>query len=712
MAKIRIGIGSDFRLKDQKLGLGENNPQERLDVAGVAKGQDLKVTGISSLTAYEGFLRADHQITENTTLTFDQGPVSSLSGEIIVGTGQTVTVNEVVKETAGVGNGSGDQWFDINGNHAFKTNGDPTWDGSAFVYDGTGDYHSLSGGDTSTFEVGSSNFTLEQWVNITANSSIVGTFFSKGNDNSVGTNFMSLQTTGANTTPGFFFGSGVALLSGSSVGTGGWHHYVVTRSGNNFTLYVDGTSVDTATSSSSLASGITGGINIGAQSYSVSTDGRKLNGKISITRLYSGRVLTAAEVTSNYNAGHTATTSAVAATVDLNANNPASYPGTVRDVDTTDVTRAGGSEVECLKVFNTFTPPSGGTNERPYAPKPGELYYNYDFKTIEFFDGYGWRQVDNTTRSGRAVFAGGYITGDSRTKEMILIQIHTRGNATYFGDLANAAATDIQGVGSEVRGVLTGGYDGGRTTAMDYITIASEGNGIDFGNLTVGRNALGSASSSTRGLAAGGNAGSNAINTIDYIQISTLGDALEFGDLTNERTPSGGISSPTRGVFGSGDDYAPGWTGLSVRTLDYSTFASKGNAVDFGEDSAARITGNGCGNGIRGCWAGGYIAPTLGGTASAIMEGGRAMTYVTIASTGNAIEFGTLTMGSRTYIGASSTKTRGIFTGGSAYPVHYNEIDYIQFASLGDSLDFGDLPREKGYMTGSVSDSHGGLGGF
>jgi hypothetical protein len=106
MAKLRIGIGSDFRLKDQKLGLGKNNPQERLDVAGVAKGQDLKVTGISSLTAYEGFLRADHQIAENTTLSSDQGPVSSLSGEIIVGTGQTVTVSKVEDEFANANNGT------------------------------------------------------------------------------------------------------------------------------------------------------------------------------------------------------------------------------------------------------------------------------------------------------------------------------------------------------------------------------------------------------------------------------------------------------------------------------------------------------------------------------------------------------------------------------------------------------------------------------
>ena len=389
---------------------------------------------------------------------------------------------------------------------------------------------------------------------------------------------------------------------------------------------------------------------------------------------------------------------------------------TTNIITPSNITQAGSGQLNSLKVFNTFTPPSGGTNERPAGAKPGQLFYNYDLKTIEFYDGNGWRQVDNTTRSGRAVFAGGYITGNVRTKEMMLIQIHTRGNATYFGDLANDETTDKQGVSSQVRGVFAGGYNAGRRVDMDYITIASEGNGIDFGNLTIVKNSFGSASSSTRGLFAGGATSTptvNSTNVIDYIQISTLGDALDFGDLTNERTVSGGISSPTRGVFGAGDDYAaPAWTGLSVGTLDYSTFASKGNAVDFGEDSVARIQGNGCGNGIRGCWTGGYIAPTLGGSAAERGETARAMTYVTIASTGNAIQFGTLTMGSRYYIGASSTSTRGIWTGGSSYPVHHKEIDYVNFASLGDSLDFGDLYREKGYMTGSVSDSHGGLGGF
>ena len=75
------------------------------------KGKELKVVGVSSQTGYEGFLRADHQIEEETQLNFGQGINASLSGEIIVGTGQTVTINENFKETVAVGNGSNNEWY-------------------------------------------------------------------------------------------------------------------------------------------------------------------------------------------------------------------------------------------------------------------------------------------------------------------------------------------------------------------------------------------------------------------------------------------------------------------------------------------------------------------------------------------------------------------------------------------------------------------------
>ena len=68
----------------------------------------------------------------------------------------------------------------------------------------------------------------------------------------------------------------------------------------------------------------------------------------------------------------------------------------------------GQGSIKSLKVSNTFIPPIGGTVDRPSAPKPGALFYNKDFKTIEYWDGNFWRQVDNTTRSGRCVIASGY----------------------------------------------------------------------------------------------------------------------------------------------------------------------------------------------------------------------------------------------------------------------------------------------------------------
>ena len=64
----------------------------------------------------------------------------------------------------------------------------------------------------------------------------------------------------------------------------------------------------------------------------------------------------------------------------------------------------GQGSIKSLKVSNTFTPPIGGINDRPTAPQPGALYYNKDFKTIEYWDGNFWRQVDNTTRRGRGVY--------------------------------------------------------------------------------------------------------------------------------------------------------------------------------------------------------------------------------------------------------------------------------------------------------------------
>ena len=64
--------------------------------------------------------------------------------------------------------------------------------------------------------------------------------------------------------------------------------------------------------------------------------------------------------------------------------------------------------------------------------------------------------------------------------------------------------------------------------------------------------------------------------------------------------------------------------------------------------------------------------------------------FVTIASTGNATDFGNLTVGRR---GASAiaNSTRSVFAGGFGSPTRVDTIDYVTIQSTGDAADFGNL---------------------
>ena len=83
------------------------------------------------------------------------------------------------------------------------------------------------------------------------------------------------------------------------------------------------------------------------------------------------------------------------------------------------------------------------------------------------------------------------------------------------------------------------------------------------------------------------------------------------------------------------------------------------------------------------------------------------ISYITIASKGDAIDFGNLSAG-RGYVPGVSNLIRGVFAGGRE-PTIVNTIEYVEFATLGNAIDFGDLTVARGNLVG-ISDSHGGLG--
>tara|TARA_B100002019_G_scaffold95535_1_gene82253 strand:+ start:8 stop:1171 length:1164 start_codon:yes stop_codon:yes gene_type:complete len=184
----------------------------------------------------------------------------------------------------------------------------------------------------------------------------------------------------------------------------------------------------------------------------------------------------------------------------------------------------------------------------------------------------------------------------------------------------------------------------------------------------------------TRGLLGGGSPdNSNGTNTITFITISTLGADQDFGDLTDIRKQAGGASSRTRGLFSGGS--RPGFTS---NVTDFVTIASTGNAQDFGDNYNDNGTGQGeqyggTSNGTRAVWNGGYRSGTNINTIS----------YNTISSTGNALDFGDRTTGGFS-LGAVNSTTRSIAAGGTN-PGVLNIIDFVIMSTLGNASDFGDL---------------------
>ena len=69
MPNIRVGYGSDFVVKDQKVGIGSDNPQATLDVAGDIRG-NFNVSGVTTLTSYSGFKVQKQNVYKPSTIGF------------------------------------------------------------------------------------------------------------------------------------------------------------------------------------------------------------------------------------------------------------------------------------------------------------------------------------------------------------------------------------------------------------------------------------------------------------------------------------------------------------------------------------------------------------------------------------------------------------------------------------------------------------------
>ena len=328
----------------------------------------------------------------------------------------------------------------------------------------------------------------------------------------------------------------------------------------------------------------------------------------------------------------------------------------------------------------------------------GAIRFNSDSQKLEYWMGSAWMQIQtfspNLDGGVRGFFMGG---GDpAPTNRIDFITIPTQGDAVDFGNLTQ---TRMEGaaLSNRTRALAAGDSVPGSNDEIDVFTMASKGNASDFGNLLSATNnaqGMGALANATRGIFGGGyQSGSGQINILQFVTIDTNGNAIDFGDLdgTNYSGVVGG-SSPTRGLW-----YGGGPSGSANTAITFVTIASTGNSSDFGEKIDTKSHGTAAGNSIRN-----------------LLYAGQSMTnqieFVTIATTGNSIDFGDMTITTRYSATAASSPTRGV-VGGGGYPNRTNVIDYNQIMTQGNSVDFGDLVTERFLcVKGCVSTGHGGLG--
>ena len=296
----------------------------------------------------------------------------------------------------------------------------------------------------------------------------------------------------------------------------------------------------------------------------------------------------------------------------------------------------------------------------------------------------------NTLVSGTR---GIWIGGEPLTSTMGYATLETGGDTKLFGDCVHGGSglANCGTIGSRTRGIQAGGEPS--TSTMASFTFASLGNAVHDGeDLTSSRRFVTGISGSDRGIWLGGSEPTR-VNKIEYISISSFGDSIDFGDLQEAKDCGGGGAWSNGVIGGVMGGYIEGGTNSTL--IEYVTIPTLGNSQTFGDTLESKHNVASTSNSIRGIGAGG--SPS---NSSAIQ-------YINISTKGNANDFGDLETGTTAMNGCASP-VRAVWGGGST-PSKTDKMVYVSFATTGTSVDFGGLSQGSVQNASAMSNNHGGL---
>ena len=347
------------------------------------------------------------------------------------------------------------------------------------------------------------------------------------------------------------------------------------------------------------------------------------------------------------------------------------------------------------------------SSSEPSSPENGAIWWDTTNEKIFIYIAGEWKETIGIAAGISWGGARGFRLGGTSSNIIEYFDIQNSGNATDFGDISGTQSVGGGACGNTSRICQALGFNNisgsfGYINNIEYITSSTTGNSTDFGDLTEGRGDNFACSNGTRGVFMGGYTSSGKSKTMDYITIATLGNAIDFGDLYGYvisgttydiRNKTASISNATRGLTcGGASEYSGAFNGIQ-----YITIATTGNAQDFGDLTRNVAETSGCSDTTRGLVMGGSGGTGGSGNLSNVIE------YITVDTTGNATDFGDTTYTSQG-AASSSDGTYGCHYGG--YGVSFaqvNTIDRVTIQTTGNATDHGDLTHTNGIYTQGAS---------
>ena len=329
----------------------------------------------------------------------------------------------------------------------------------------------------------------------------------------------------------------------------------------------------------------------------------------------------------------------------------------------------------------------------PVEVPQGAIRLNTDSQKLEFYAQDQWWEMatDVPTLDGgsRGLFGGGYTPSFINTINYITIE--TQGNAIDFGDLTYTDSNVCSSGASRTRGMWFGGGEepSAENNNINYVTIATTGNAADFGDLTQARRGSATVASATRAVICGGRT-PTIQNIMDYVTMASTGNAVDFGDTVNQARNRGSVSVPTLGFVYSGTTSSG-----NGNTIEKITIQTTGNSIDSGFDLIQASSGDSASNAGSGRCV--FFAKATSPYA---------LNQFNAYSMSNSYNFGDLSGDAQSEGGSACSPIRGLFCMGG--PSYANTIEYITIATQGDGIDFGDLTAGRTAF-GSLSNAHGGL---